>query len=242
MFKYDEFYELLFKDDKFIGLLQNFHSSRWENLDLDNRYEIVKSVIDRYCEILKIDNVKFKKEKIKKYSGSYVDLNLSLNVSEHDIKEGNQYDILDTIFHEARHNFQHRAVAKKLTDIESVDEKIVKEWKLNFLKSPRGYSNYISFEDENGYLYNYQPVEADAFKTGLSLAKKSYEIIKENNGPDVNYYRYAHKYKELIMKYFSLEEEYVEEFKKYRGEVFESFNKNNDWEGFLSRMKSVSLN
>ena len=239
MFKYDEFYELLFKNDKFINLLQNFHSSKWENLDLDSRYEVVKSLIDCYCEILKIDNVKFKPEKEKKYSGSYIDLNLSLNVSERDIKEGNQYDIIDTIFHEARHNFQHRAIAKKLTDIESVDDKVVKEWKLNFLRSPRGYSNYISFEDENGHLYNYQPVEADAFKTGLSLTKKAYEIIQRKNGPDANYYRYAHKYKDLIMKYFSKEEEYVEEFKKYRGEVFESFNKNN--EKFRLEKKCVSI-
>jgi hypothetical protein len=227
MFSYDEVYDRLFESEKFINVLYKFHSSSWDNLDKNQRIALLQEFIDVYCDVLDIEELKLKSSKNKFSAGYYGDLKLILNINEASVENVSQYDILDTLFHELRHNFQRRAISKNLSQYEMVKEERVKEWKLNLLVSPRGYGNYINPEDENGHLYYFQPVEEDAFKTGFSLTKKSYSIIKEKLGEDKAFARYAQPFKFLIMCYFSNEEKYVARRKECQQKVQELFLKNN---------------
>lgn len=226
MFEYDKVYDYLFNNDKFVDILYKFHSSNWKDLDVKGRYEIIKEFIECYCETLKIESLKAKKISTK-FCGSYSDMNSLVDVSASAVKEDSQYDVMDTLFHELRHNFQHRAISGNLTELETVTEKQLNEWKLNFMSSPSGYSNYISTEGENGGLYLYQPVEEDAFKTGLCLTRKAYEIIEKKLGEDVEFAYYGAKNRNTIMTYFSDEKEWVDYSTECKEKVFEVFKTNN---------------
>lgn len=228
MFKYDAFYDYLFENTEFLNILYKFHCSNWYSMTVDERKEVIDSFISKYFEILKIDNkISRQKDSSKSYSGYYSDYTCKINVNEDNIKTGNSYDILDTLFHELRHNFQHRAIVNNLSSLESVSETNVKKWEINFLVSPTGYSNYISNTGEDAELYIYQPVEEDAFKTGLCLTKKSYELIKEELGEDISFAKYAEVWKKVIMTFFSEEDIYVEHAQKQAKKVFEKFKSNN---------------
>ena len=228
MFSYDPIYDRLFDNKEFVEVLYRFHSSNWDKLDSKGKNKVLSDFVSKYCEILEIEDMKVKADKNKKnYAGMYMDVGGIVNVNQNDLEERSQYDVLDTLFHELRHNFQRRAVARNLRSFEHVDEEVRKEWKLNFLSSPRGYSNYIDSEGENSELYAYQPVEMDAFITGLSLTKKSYTIIKEKLGEDIEFYLYAKLNKTSIMIFFSDEEVYVNSRKKGKERVKEVFEKNN---------------
>lgn len=225
MFKYDDVYNLLFENKDFLNILYKFHTSNFDNLDKNERNNLIKEFIDKYCEILKIDQMKFKKGQSKSYAGAYIDIGGSVMVNIDN--NCNQYDVMDTLFHELRHNFQHRAVSKNLTELESVDEEQVRKWKVNFLSSPRGYSNYISTKGEYSELYYYQPVEKDAFMTALSLTKKSHDLIAEKFGRDTIYEMYGRAQKIRVMLYFCDEKEWVENMKIAESKVEEIFAKNN---------------
>jgi len=148
-------------------------------------------------------------------------------VNKDHLENRSQYDVMDTLFHELRHNFQRRAVSGNLSNIESADEKKVKEWKLNELSSPIGYSNYISTSGEHGDLYYFQPVEEDAFKTGLRLTRKAYTLISSKLGEDVEFKIYGNLNKDAIMLFFSEEQQFVDLFKRSRKAVFDLFRENN---------------
>lgn len=227
MFMYDNVYNRLFENEEFLEILYGFHSSNWKKMTIEERKVLINLFIDKYSEVLGIDKLKFKKGKNKSYAGSYNDINGLVNVNAKAIEDTSQYDIMDTLFHELRHNFQHRAVAKNLTEYETVDEELVKKWKLNFLFSPRGYSNYIDTQGDNKGLYLYQPVEKDAFMTGLCLTKKAYSVIKDKLGEDDEFVEYAKIQKYTIMLYFSNEEVYVNGRKIGEEKVDALFDKNN---------------
>lgn len=227
MFTYDKFYDVLFENDKFLSVLDNFHSSNWKKLNEDERFKVINEFIDVYCEIFGINKVQTKKEKSKRYCGSYQDFRLEVNVNKDSIMNESQYDVMDTLFHELRHYFQKRAISKNLTSIETVDEEKRKEWKLNFLQSPRGYNNYISASGDYAEYYFCQPVEEDAFKTGLALTKKAYSVLKDKFGEDVEFKAYGLKNMIQIMQYFSNEPTIVDWYLKGRNKVLEIFQENN---------------
>lgn len=228
MFAYDKVYDRLFANEEFVDILCKFHTSNWEKLNKAERIAVLQEFVNKYVEILEIGDMKLKGDKRNKhYSGSYYDIGGLVNFNEDAVEKSSQYDIMDTLFHELRHNFQRRAVAKNLSRYETVSEEDRKLWKLNFLVSPRGYGNYISTEGENAGLYYYQPVERDAFMTGFSLTRKAYELVKERMGEDVEYILYARPFKNLLMIYFSDEEKYVNNMKEMQKRVFEIFESNN---------------
>ena len=228
MITYDKNYDILFNSEKFIDVLCKFHSSHWENCNIGERIDIIKEFVTIYCEIFKIKNLKVKMIDTT-HSGSYMDYKNWVNVNKDLIINGNQYDVMDTLFHELRHNFQHRAIAGNIdNEIEKVDENNVKEWKMNFKSSPTGYCNYISTKGEKSHLYYYQPVEADAFRCGLSLTRKAYFIISKMKGNDVEFKEYGKMYRDYIMTYFSKEEEFVAIFEKNRKEIFAMYEENNE--------------
>lgn len=229
MFRYDPVYDRLFENTEFVDLLCKFHSFNWDKMDKKEKVKVVEDFVKLYTTILGIGEMKVNtKNNDKNYAGSYMDIGGIVNVNTKGI-DGNtsQWDLLDTLFHELRHNFQHRAISRNLTVYESVDEDLRKKWKLNFLVSPRGYRNYISTEDENSNLYCYQPVEKDAFMTGLALTRKSYEIVEKVLGEDKEFIKYARMNKNGIMAYFSEEEVYKENLNNCEEAVKEIFEKNN---------------
>lgn len=227
MFEYDKFYDYLFNDEEFLNIIYKFHSSFWNSMDIKARNDLIQSFINRYCEIFKMDYVKMQNISLGHNAGIYEDLSSVVSVSKDGISSESQYDVMDTLFHELRHNFQHRAVDGNLSDIEYASEKQIKDWKVNFLNSPMGFSNYISNVGENGRLYYYQPVEEDAFKTGLSCTKKAYGLMKEKYGDDKQFVVYARRLSNTIMIYFSDEDLYRNNREEKREEVFKLFNTNN---------------
>lgn len=227
MIKYDLVYDRLFNDEKFVEILMKFHSSNWDNLDKKQRFAVLNEFVDRYSEIFNLGDMKIKKNGNKNYAGAYLDIKSLVNVNEQAIEESSQYDVMDTLFHELRHNFQHRAISRNLSEFENVSEEERRKWKMNFLVSPRGYHNYITVTGDNSWLYLYQPVEKDAFMTGLSLTKKAYEIIKEKLGEDRAFVSYAVMNRDKIMLFFSDEEKYTSSIKNGEEAVFQIFERNN---------------
>ena len=227
MFVYDSFYDRLFDNEEFVDILCDFHSSKWSKLSKEDRLEVLNKFLNKYSEVFLLKDIKVKKSSNKNFSGSYMDLKLAVNDNEYAIENTSQYDVLDTLFHELRHNFQRRVVSRNVSEFETFNEEDREKWKLNFLVSPRGYGNYISSDDEYGYLYYFQPVEKDAFMSGLSLTKKAYEIIKTKLGEDIAFKEYAIMNKDRIMLYFSDEDEYVLALQNGEKSVFEIFEKNN---------------
>lgn len=229
MFGYDSFYNNLFENEEFLNLIENFHSSKWQNLDINSRREVINKFMDLYTDILKIENkIKGKKDHRKKYSGYYLDYTNQVNVNDGMIEQGSPYDVLDTLFHELRHNFQRRAIVNHLSSVENVSTELVNKWAENFLTSPAGYSNYISVGNpltEN--MYHYQPVESDAFKTGLALTKKSYDILSEKFGKDEAFVEYSKTWQDIIMLLFSDDEMYKTSREIMDKQVKEYFAKNN---------------
>ena len=162
-------------------------------------------------------------------AGAYADIGGAVYVSESNLTAVPQYDLIDTLFHEMRHNYQNRAVARRLSSKEDVpSSELIEKWRINTLVYPSGHVNYISVGTDYDYLYNYQPVEVDAFKTGLKLARKSYFILREKFGIDGKFTEYANMQKPLIMNYFSQEEELVNNRKILDEEVEEYFNSNHE--------------
>ena len=228
MFKYDDVYNRLFENEEFVDILCRFHSSNWRKMDKTGRFKVIEDFVKKYCEILDINPaIKVKPNGGRLNSGSYFDIRTSITVNENAIEEETQYDVLDTLFHELRHNFQHRAISRNLSEFESVNEEDRLKWKLNALISPRGYGNYVSAVGENSYLYNYQPTEKDAFMSGLALTKKSYDLIKSKLGEDGAFVEYAILNKGRIMLYFSEEKAFVESLKNGEEAVLKLFAENN---------------
>ena len=227
MIKYDSLYNRLFDNEEFVEILYKFHSSNWSTLDKKGRFAVLNEFVDKYAEIFDLGDMKVSKNASKGTAGYYYDLKSLVNVYGEAIENTSQYDVMDTLFHELRHNFQHRAISKNLSDYETVSDETRRKWKTNFLVSPRGYSNYISNVGENANLYIYQPVEKDAFMTGLSLTKKSYDIIKEKLGEDIAFVAYAQMNKNVIMMFFADEDKYGSSVKNSEEACFEIFEKNN---------------
>lgn len=227
MFEYDKFYDCLFENEEFLNIIYKFHSSYWNSMDIKSRNELIQKFINKYCEIFKMDSVKMQNINLGHNAGVYEDLESVVSVSKNGVSSESQYDLMDTLFHELRHNFQHRAVDANLSDIEFASEKQIKDWKINFLNSPMGFSNYISNVGENGDLYYYQPVEEDAFKTGLACTKKAYELIKKKYGEDKQFVKYARLLSKTIMIFFSNEDLYCKNREEKRNRVYEVFNTNN---------------
>lgn len=228
MFAYDNFYDYLFNDQAFLKILYKFHSSSWANLSTKEKQGVINDFVKRYCEIFKIDDIKTRKlDDGARYSGVYSDLLPMVHVSKEGIESESQYDVMDTLFHELRHNFQHRAISNNLSDMEQTSEEQIRNWKANFLSSPSGFSNYINSSCDNSELYIYQPVETDAFKTGLSCTKKAYELIEQKLGYDDQFVVYSRKNTSQIMILFSDEELYADYRKEYEKKVFDYFASNN---------------
>lgn len=226
MFEYDSFYNVLFENEDFLNVLYKFHSSNWDKMDYKEKKKVVDDFLNIYCEILKIPHIKKNNIKIK-YAGVYLDSLSSILVDDGYLNgKKNQYDLLDTLFHEARHNFQYRSIVNNLSSIEWVSEENRKLWKMNSRKSPAGYSNYINVE-EKGNLYYIQPLEEDAYKAGLLLAKNSFKFIKDKLGEDLKYYEYCKGQEENIMFFFSDDELYKTIREQHKKEVMEYFEKNN---------------
>lgn len=228
MFAYDNFYDYLFNDQAFLEILYKFHSSSWANLSTKEKQGVINDFVKRYCEIFKIDDIKTRKlDDGARYSGVYSDLRPMVHVSKEGIESESQYDVMDTLFHELRHNFQHRAISNNLSDMEQISEKQIRNWKANFLSSPSGLSNYINSSCDNSELYIYQPVETDAFKTGLSCTKKAYGLIEKKLGYDNQFVIYSRKNASQIMILFSDEKLYADYRKEYEKKVFDYFASNN---------------
>lgn len=228
MEKYDLFYDILFEDEEFLNVLYKFHSNNWKNLDAKGRDKVIKSFIEIYCDRFNIDKVS--KYSLKGgYQGVYFDLVSSIYVKDAYLKDdANQYDLIDTLFHELRHNFQRRAVAGYLTKYEYVSDNDMKAWELNLKSSPAGYSNYIGASGEKEHLYLCQPVEIDAFKHGLLLTRKTYDVIRKKiEDKDPKFTEYCVTNEPNIMYLFSNEKIYAETRVKHRKELYEFYRNNN---------------
>lgn len=226
MKNYDMFYDCLFENEEFLNILYKFHSSNWDKMSPEDKKMTASMFVDKYCDILQIGTLvaQVQTSSSNKHSGYYADSKMLINcVINDDIPS---YDILDTLFHELRHNYQHRAIVYNLSNLEYVDEKERKRWKINCNYSTLGVSNYISAQGPNAQYYLFQPIELDAFKAGLSLTKKSYSLIKKKLGEDPKWLDYADMNLERVLCVFSQDPYYVKLRENYEKEIFQIFKQN----------------
>lgn len=87
-----------------------------------------------------------------------------IEISSHLLRSNDVKEVVDTIAHEGRHAYQYQATM--FPEIHH-DRNEVREWRKNFF-------NYMRQEDYGYELYRSQPLEADAWKYGKTIAEGLY--------------------------------------------------------------------
>ena len=212
MFEYDNFYNVLFLNNDFLEILDNFRGDIWSKLGIKEKKVIINSFVDKYCELLQIKriDVVFNEKEKGNVAGSYLDTLQQLSMYKKVLSESiSGYSVLFILYHELRHNYQYRSVVGNVSDIETVSDENVKEWKTNFLQTSSKNTNYIP-QTYDFNMYVLQPVEVDAYKQGFSLVKHSYNLLKDKFGNDDSFYKYCEDYKHIILLCYSDDNKYTE--------------------------------
>ena len=193
--KLESFYDVIFQDEDLQKLFLNFHSSKWEKLSSEQKFNILSTINDKVASLYGYKTPTINKEKTKKLSGYQDAFNWEICINQDSLND-NPYDVIDTYFHELRHSFQHRAVQNELAGSEFASKDDVREWRRNIFPG-----NY--FRADSPYYYN-QPLEKDAWIHGFLFAREVYFlnhkviVLKDETWDD-----YCKRYRGLIMNMVS---------------------------------------
>ena len=216
MKKLDSMYDLIFEDEELLNCFTAFHSKNWYKMSLEDKSNLFIKINDRISEIYEFEKLKVNNNTSKLNYGSQSSFNWDISMNSDVLKNVNGYESADTYFHELRHSFQHRAVEGRLSSKESVSPELVEKWKENFLPG-----NY--FGGTSKY-YQFQPVESDAWTTGMLFARAIYsknrEVISED---DKDWYEYCNCHKNEITNLVSDNEESMEFLHKCEQEIKEIY-------------------
>jgi uncharacterized protein YukE len=137
---------------------------KWKDMDLKARKKWLEDWYKELCEKLGIPPVDFKIVDLYDPEGKdakgvfrwglIFGLFRSMTIDIDNVKGNDPVDVLDTIAHETRHQFQHYLVENPDKRPPDVSLEQIKQWKENF-------KNYINPEDDFES-YRKQPVEQDA--------------------------------------------------------------------------------
>ena len=212
----DKMYNPIFEDENICKLFLNFYGPTWTSLTVERKIEIMTELNERVSKIYGYPTPSLNQVKDKNY-GSFAAFNWKLTINPKVLEEDTGWETLDTYFHELRHAFQHRAVENELTDKEEVLGKSKLLWQRNFMPG-----NYFGGNSE---FYLYQPVEEDAWRTGMLFAREVYRLCKNHyHIEDASWKKYCSLHKNIIVDFISENEDSIEKLAKIEGLINEVYN------------------
>lgn len=212
----DSMYDLIFQDESIVELFLNFWGPTWKKLEVDRKIEIMTELNEKVSKIYGYTTPILNQVNDKNY-GSFGAFNWKLTLNPKVLQEDTGWETLDTYFHELRHAFQHRAIENELTDQETIDDDIKKLWQRNFLPG-----NYFGGQSE---YYLYQPVEEDAWRTGMLFAREAYKICKQHyKVEDQTWKDYCSLHKNIIVDFISENEDSLAKLNAISNSITEIYN------------------
>lgn len=220
MYKLASIYDEIFNDKEIINILHSFHTNNWKEMEKKDKRNIVSKLDKRVTSIIGY------KPHLMKFAdtdadGKYYDNTNSILISTN--LYFNQYDVLDTYFHELRHSIQKRTIEYKNIEKFDVTKKELYEWQINFKNYATGVNNYVPCCYP---LYRYQPVEVDAYYHGAVCTLRAAKIIQNKLGKDVKFEEYVNKATYEIEDYFLEDANSVKKRKEKKEQIIKDFNKN----------------
>ncbi len=141
---------------------------KWTDMLLEERNQWLEDWYKNLCKKYGITPVDFKVKDLPdpedgdyrgKYSKGFIfGLFSSLTVDVDNVKGDDPFQVIETVAHESRHQYQHYLVDHPEKHPPDISEEQINSWKENF-------DNYKSGEDDFEAYWN-QPVEADARQAG----------------------------------------------------------------------------
>ena len=194
----DKMYDIIFEDERMQELFLNFHSKNWFNLTLDEKKKIIEEINERVASLYGYTPNTIKYEKSGFY-GSHSSFKGEITVNCMSLEKDCGYEVVDTYFHELRHDFQSRAVENELTEKEHIDQELKEELEKNMLPG-----NYLLDSE----FYKYQAMERDAWFTGMLFARRVYILNKRKiSETDEKWKDYCALHKDVIVDFISDNEE-----------------------------------
>ena len=185
----DLIYEMILADKEFFKIVTNFHSSKWNNLDLEEKKQLFFDMELRVSAIFgdTPTNISFSGDDDN--LGSYNNEFMFINPNS---LEGSfsQYDCLNTYLHERRHKLQEHSHNGNISQEirHTVSDETIELWKKNLSGSiVLGIFNY--FSAGSGYYFD-QPIEADAFSTADYLTIRIGKEVERYHGKDPKFAEY----------------------------------------------------
>lgn len=215
----DSLYNEILADNEILEILAFFHTNKWNKLEISEKKDKILK-LDRRIMLL----IGYKPHQIVFPSLSYLwgecipEESVILISDKLFSNKHNQYDVLETYFHELRHSFQYQ-IAEGM-NIKGIN--IAKNedtlWALNWK-----HGNYIKSTNP---LYDFQPIEMDAHYCGFAVAQKAAMILQNNYGFDPEFRKYVENNTEKIANYF-LDDDYSKtRLKQKRQLVLQKYQEN----------------
>lgn len=159
--------EALLKSDR-------FSKSTWKKASVEEREEILRELFEELKKIYDVDvsNIYFNDITSDPGYVTYGYLsytaktgNMTITINKDLLESDSDYKgIMNTMFHEMRHGYQH-SVCDNPEKYESVREETIEAWRDNF-------ADYKRVEDDGYSEYRNQPVEKDARKFANAVIRK----------------------------------------------------------------------
>jgi hypothetical protein len=146
--------------------VEGIQSDAWQELEPGERLEALQEVENRMAELQGREPLTIRTEPMESGSFGYYD-GQSITVNENDLAgtEMPVHEFVDTVVHEGRHAYQDHAISNPGT----VDEGVASAWAENMKPG-----NYLTAEEYGQEAYANQPIEADAWNYGSSIAGSLY--------------------------------------------------------------------
>ena len=213
----DSMYNAIFADTRLRELFLNFWGPVWSKTSVEDKVKIMTEINERVAKIYGYSTPALNQVNNKNY-GSFAAFNWKLTLNPDVLANDTGWENIDTYFHELRHSFQHRAIENELTDSEKVEKRNKYLWQRNFLPG-----NY--FGGEHAF-YLYQPVEEDAWRTGMLFAREVYKLCREHYSEqeDETWKTYCTLHKNIIVDFISENEDSKEKLGKIGDSIKEIYD------------------
>lgn len=237
----DSMYNAIFADTRLRELFLNFWGPVWSKTSVEDKVKIMTEINERVANIYGYSTPKLNQVNNKNY-GSFAAFNWKLTLNPDVLANDTGWENIDTYFHELRHAFQHRAIENELTDNEKAEKKNTQLWQRNFLPG-----NYFGGEHS---FYLYQPVEEDAWRTGMLFAREVYKLCREHYSEqeDETWKNYCTLHKNIIVDFISENEDSREKLGKIGDSIKEIYDgRQNDLEQieigkkFIANLENVPV-
>lgn len=153
---------------------ERFSKATWKKASVEEREKILRELFEELKKIYDVDVSDIYFDEISSEPGyiTYGYLrhtaqtgNMTITINKDLLESSSDYDsIMNTMFHEMRHGYQH-SVCDNPQKYESVREETIEAWRDNF-------NDYRTVEDDGFSEYRNQPVEKDARKFADGVIRK----------------------------------------------------------------------